>query len=56
MEMIYDLVMIERDIADAKAHSSRCLDSIGKGETIVLCRRNVPVAGIRPLPGPTTLG
>ena len=40
------------NIADAKAHLSQYIDGVERGETIVLCRRNVPVAEIRPLPQP----
>ena len=36
------------NLADAKAHLSQYIDSVERGETIVLCRRNVPVAEIRP--------
>jgi prevent-host-death family protein len=42
--------MIQVNIADAKAHLSRYLVRVEQGETVVLCRRNVPVAEIRPLP------
>ena len=42
--------MIQVNIADAKAHLSRYLGRVEQGETVVLCRRNVPVAEIRPLP------
>ena len=42
--------MIRVNIADAKADLSRYLGRVEQGETIVLCRRNVPVAEIRPLP------
>ena len=42
------------NIADAKAHLSQYVDSVERGETIVLCRRNVPVAEIRPMPQPLT--
>ena len=41
--------MLKVNIADAKAHLSSYLDRVAQGETIVLCRRNVPVAEIRPL-------
>ena len=40
--------MLKVNIADAKAHLSSYLDRVAQGETIVLCRRNVPVAEIRP--------
>ena len=41
--------MLKVNIADAKAHLSSYLGRVAQGETIVLCRRNVPVAEIRPL-------
>ena len=42
--------MIRVDIAVAKTHLSRYLETVEKGETVVLCRRNVPIAEIRPIP------
>ncbi len=42
--------MIRVNIADAKTHLSRYLERVEDGETVVLCRRNVPIAEIRPLP------
>ena len=42
--------MIQINIAEAKARFSRYIESVEKGETVVVCRRNVPVAEIRPLP------
>ena len=44
--------MIKINIADAKARLSTYLDSVERGETVVLCRRNVPIAEIRALPKP----
>ncbi|MBN2033801.1 MAG: type II toxin-antitoxin system Phd/YefM family antitoxin [Deltaproteobacteria bacterium] len=41
--------MIKINIHEAKTHLSRYLDRLAKGETIVLCKRNVPVAEIRPI-------
>lgn len=41
--------MLKVNVADAKAHLSSYLDRVARGETIVLCRRNVPVAELRPL-------
>ncbi|MCY4452530.1 MAG: type II toxin-antitoxin system prevent-host-death family antitoxin [Immundisolibacterales bacterium] len=46
--------MIKVNIADAKTHLSRYLDVVERGETVVVCRRNVPIAEIRPVPGPRT--
>ena len=42
--------MIRINIAEAKAHFSRYIETVEKGETVTVCRRNVPVAEIRPLP------
>ena len=46
------MVMIRINIAEAKAHFSRYIESVERGETVTVCRRNVPVAEIRPLPQP----
>ncbi len=43
--------MAKVNIADAKAHFSEYLRRVEAGETIVLARRNQPVAEIRPIPG-----
>ena len=37
------------NIADARANLSRHLARVEAGETITLCRRNVPIAEIRPI-------
>lgn len=42
--------MIQVNIHQAKTHLSRYLERVAAGETVVLCRRNLPVAEIRPLP------
>lgn len=46
--------MIRLNIHEAKTHLSRYLKRLAKGEHIVLCLRNVPIAEIRPLPAPET--
>jgi antitoxin (DNA-binding transcriptional repressor) of toxin-antitoxin stability system len=46
--------MIKININEAKTHLSRYLPRLAKGETIVLCKRNVPIAEIRPLPAART--
>lgn len=38
------------NIHEAKTHLSRYLAHLEQGETIVLCKRNVPIAEITPLP------
>ncbi len=42
--------MIKINIHEAKTHLSRYLDKLSKGETIILCKRNNPIAEIRPIP------
>ena len=39
--------MIRLNVHEAKTHLSRYLNLLSKGEQIVLCRRNVPIAEIR---------
>jgi len=47
--MVYSELMIRLNIAEAKTHLSRYLARLEAGETILLCRRNEPIAEIRPL-------
>ncbi|MCS6786754.1 MAG: type II toxin-antitoxin system prevent-host-death family antitoxin [Thiobacillaceae bacterium] len=42
--------MIRLNIHEAKTHLSAYLAKLEEGETILLCKRNVPIAEIRPLP------
>jgi antitoxin (DNA-binding transcriptional repressor) of toxin-antitoxin stability system len=39
--------MIRLNVHQAKTHLSKYLDRLAKGETILLCKRNTPVAEIR---------
>lgn len=41
--------MTKLNIHEAKTHLSAYLDRIAKGETVILCKRNVPIAEIRPI-------
>ncbi len=41
--------MIRLNIHEAKTHLSRYLQRLERGETILLCKRNKPIAEIRPL-------
>ena len=45
------MYMIQINIAEAKAQLSACLDRVQAGETIVICKRNVPIAELRPVSG-----
>lgn len=42
--------MIRLNIHEAKTRLSAYLAKLEEGETILLCKRNVPIAEIRPLP------
>ncbi len=42
--------MIKLNIHEAKTHLSRYLAQLDEHEVIILCKRNVPIAEIRPLP------
>lgn len=52
MNMTNYLSMIRANIAEVKANLSSYIERVEGGETIVLCRRNVPIAEIRPLRKP----
>jgi len=41
--------MIKLNIHEAKTHLSRYLEKVASGETIILCKRNIPIAEIRPI-------
>jgi len=45
--------MIRLNICEAKTHLCRHLRDLKRGETILLCKRNRPIAEIRPLPEET---
>ena len=47
--LVYFLVMNKVNIHDAKTNFSKYLAQVEKGETLIVCRRNIPVAEIRPL-------
>ena len=44
--------MKQIDVAEAKARLSYYLDRVSRGETVVICRRNVPIAELRRIPAP----
>lgn len=43
--------MLKVNIHEAKARLSHYLERLKAGDTIVICKRNVPVAELRRLPG-----
>ena len=42
--------MTKVNAVEAKAQLSSLLDQVQSGETVVICKRNVPVAELRPVP------
>ena len=48
--------MIRLNTHEAKTHLSRYLSRVEAGETIILCRRNEPIAEIRPIRTPPRRG
>jgi antitoxin (DNA-binding transcriptional repressor) of toxin-antitoxin stability system len=48
--------MLRLNTHEAKTHLSRYLSLVEAGETIILCRRNEPIAEIRPIRPPTSPG
>jgi prevent-host-death family protein len=50
--MVYNKTMLLVNIHDAKAHLSEYLNRLDVEQEIVLCKRNVPIAVIRPVAEP----
>lgn len=50
--MTYNLDIKKVNIAEAKTHFLRYLDIVENGETVVVSRRNVPIAEVHPVPKP----
>lgn len=42
------------NVQQAKTHLSRLLERVERGETIEICRRNEPIAEIKPIRRPRT--
>jgi prevent-host-death family protein len=47
----YSTAMTTINVQEAKTHFSHYLDEVAKGETFILCKRNKPIAEIRPIVG-----
>ena len=41
--------MITLNVNEIKTHFSSYLSKVSKGETVIVCKRNVPVAEIKPI-------
>ena len=48
--MVIIMTMIVVNVHEAKAKLSEYLDAAERGETVVICRRNRPIAELRPSP------
>jgi antitoxin (DNA-binding transcriptional repressor) of toxin-antitoxin stability system len=46
------MTMLKVNIHEAKANLSKYVAAAGRGETVVICHRNIPVAELRALPRP----
>ena len=44
------MVMKKVNLYEAKTHFSDLVDRVAEGETVLICRRNVPAAELRPVP------
>jgi prevent-host-death family protein len=50
--MVYYMTMIKVNVFEVKARLSEYLDRVQDGEQVVICRRNRPVAELRPVAAP----
>jgi prevent-host-death family protein len=41
--------MIQSNINEIKTHLSSYLEKVVRGETVIVCKRNIPIAEIRPI-------
>ena len=45
----YDKTMINLNINEIKSHFSSCIAKVSEGETVIVCKRNIPIAEIKPI-------
>ncbi|MFW6147491.1 MAG: type II toxin-antitoxin system Phd/YefM family antitoxin [Thermodesulfobacteriota bacterium] len=50
--MTYNKTMISVNINEIKTHFSSFLAKVSNGETVIVCKRNVPIAEIKPITAP----
>jgi prevent-host-death family protein len=43
------IVLIHSNINEIKTHLSSYLEKVVRGETVVICKRNIPIAEIKPI-------
>ena len=41
--------MLQANIHEIKAHLSSYLEQVAKGKTVIVCKRNVPIAELKPV-------
>jgi prevent-host-death family protein len=41
--------MIQSNINEIKTHLSSYLEKVVRGETVIICKRNIPIAEIKPI-------
>ena len=49
ISMVQYMVMTKVNVAEVKERLSSYLDRVQQGETVIICRRNVPIAELRPI-------
>lgn len=42
-------LMLRMNVHEVKAHLSETLTKVAKGETVIICKRNIPIAELRPI-------
>jgi antitoxin (DNA-binding transcriptional repressor) of toxin-antitoxin stability system len=47
--MTYNMIMITLNINEIKTHFSSFLEKVRGGEIVIVCKRNVPIAEIKPI-------
>ncbi len=47
--VIYSNTMLSLNINEIKTHFSSCLAKVSNGEIVIVCKRNVPIAEIKPI-------
>jgi len=50
--LVYYLTMKKLNLYEAKTQLSALVDRVAEGESVLICRRNVPAAELRPVPKP----
>lgn len=47
--LTYNQTMISLNINEIKTHFSHFISKVSNGETVIVCKRNVPIAEIKPI-------